>query len=424
MSKPAVIALVLMLGIAVGCGPAESPAPDSSAAAALPADQVEARATEILRKPDPVGRIRELSALLETLTPDAAPALVAAFDAAPLDGGDPELVLFGMWWAQFDPEAAYLWSSTDWRAQFGSVIAAIFRGWAHKDPQRAMEKARAVRFPFQRQLAVDAAFAGWDESNGAGLMEMVATLQSTDQQRIGEILARRRVVSLGPMQAIEWAEALPDPAFREMMTLRVAGAAAGVKGAASQVAAWARPQIEGNDTDRPTGLPRRIATRWIMHDPEAAMAWLRDLPEGYDRDDGVAEAFRDWMRRDPDAAFEWAKRVDVQTWNEPAMAVYARALSREHPRDALALVSRFTTKPLRDSTEIIVLRVWLEHDRPAAEAWLDENDFPEDRRKLAMAVGATPRRARLKAQAEAAQAGAADPAGASGQIEPPATPAN
>src|SRR5262245_60912526 len=88
MSKPAVIALVFVLGGVVGYGihavrePSE-PAPLASKSAAPAPDQVEARATEILRGADPVARIRELGNLLESLGPDAAPALVSAFDAAP-----------------------------------------------------------------------------------------------------------------------------------------------------------------------------------------------------------------------------------------------------------------------------------------------------------------------------------------------------
>ena len=69
--------------------------------------------TEILNGKDPLRRVTELSALLPTLGPTAVPALVEAFEAAPLDGGDPELVLLGMWWARFDPQAALAWTTTE-----------------------------------------------------------------------------------------------------------------------------------------------------------------------------------------------------------------------------------------------------------------------------------------------------------------------
>ena len=81
---------------------------------------------------DPLQRVADLSALfLRTLGPDAVPALVEAFEQAPVDGIDPELALFGMWWARFDPQAAFAWTKTDRRAQFAPVVAAIIRSWAH-----------------------------------------------------------------------------------------------------------------------------------------------------------------------------------------------------------------------------------------------------------------------------------------------------
>jgi len=60
------------------------------------------------------------------------------------------------------------------------------------------------------------------------------------------------------------------------MRPRVASAIA--EGEPAVVAAWAVPQILA--ASRPTGLPRRIGTRWVKHDPEAAMAWLASLPAG------------------------------------------------------------------------------------------------------------------------------------------------
>src|SRR5262245_65900931 len=64
-----------------------------------------ARALEILNNADPLERASEFGAFLRTLGPDAVPALQQAFDKAPTEGGDVELVLFGTWWAAFDPNA-------------------------------------------------------------------------------------------------------------------------------------------------------------------------------------------------------------------------------------------------------------------------------------------------------------------------------
>ena len=61
------------------------------------------------------------------------------------------------------------------------------------------------------------------------------------------------------------------------------------------------------------------------------MAWLATLPAGADRSDGVTEAFRDWMIHDRKAAFAWIEETEIQPWNEPALALYARAIARRAP---------------------------------------------------------------------------------------------
>jgi len=423
MPKPLLLTLAFAFGCAVGFGASHVAPRAKSAAAPLAVapspDQVGARAREILTGSDPVRRIAELSALLPTLGPDAVPALVEAFDASPLDGGDPELVLLGMWWARFDPAAANRWTSTDWRAQFGSVIAAVFRGWAHSDPREALQLAGAVRFPVQRQLALDAALAGWDESGRPGLIEAVRGLSGNDQQRFAEVLARRRVVSLGAEGAIRWVDALEGPKFREMMALRVAGAAAAVKDGAPLVAAWAEPRIAAAADN--SGYPRRIGTRWIKHDPAGAMAWLATLPAGNDRTDGVTETYRGWLIRDRAAAIAWAEKAEIQPWNEPAVAVYARAMVYERPKEALDLVARFSNQGLRETTTVAVARAWLENDREAATAWLEQSGLPEDVRRHAMNVGKRPSPTRIKARAKA-NADALDQAREEAESQPEAPP--
>src|SRR6185503_6069119 len=100
----------------------------SASAAPLPPEEVGQRAKKVLAEESPLKRIADMSALLQRSGPDAVPALLEAYEGAPLDGGDPEIVLLALWWSTFDPKAAFAWTSSDWRATYGAVIAAVFRG--------------------------------------------------------------------------------------------------------------------------------------------------------------------------------------------------------------------------------------------------------------------------------------------------------
>jgi hypothetical protein len=381
--------LALALGCALGFGIAFAALrTDRARSAPITSDEeIGARATEILNNgKDPLGRVTEFSALLPTLGPTAAPALVKAIEASPLDGGDPEFVLLGMWWARFDPQAAMAWTATERRAQYATVIAGIIRSWAHSDPAAALAAARGLPSQGQQELAIDAAIAGWDESGAPGLLERVADLQDRDQQRLAASVARRRVLSLGPEGAFRWVESLEAaPPFREMIAVRVASASAEVTGGGAIAAAWATPRVRSDD--RLSGYPRRIATRWVAKDPEAAMAWLATLPAGADRSDGVAEAFRAWAIRDYRAAFEWIEKAELQPWNEPALAIYARAIANDHPKEAIEHAQRISDPELREGTMIVVGQIWTSKDREAASAWLAQPGIPERVRRVSAMVG-------------------------------------
>ena len=198
------------------------------------------------------------------------------------------------------------------------------------------------------------------------------------QQRAAEIVARRRVIALGGQGALDWLNTLAEGDFRAMMTPRIASATTLVD--PTVAAKWAEPQIAA--AKRPTGLPRRIATRWILFDPDAALAWLATLPAGYDRDDGVTEAFRDWQRRDPIASRAWIERTELQRWNEPAFGLHARGMvAADDPAKALAIVGRLSDAELRDYLTTVIARAWLERDPKAADAWIRTADLPEGVRR-------------------------------------------
>lgn len=385
MSKTALVVTVVVaagLGLAAGYAIAVH-APELGAGTAsqqISPAEAGARAREILADADALHRVGALAQLLQRAGPDALPAVREAFDAAPIDGGDVELVLFATWWARFDPEAAVAWTTTDWRAKYGSVLMAVYRTWAHRDPQQALERARKLRSPVQRKMSVEAAWAGWDESGLPGLVEAIRALpEMVDRQEAAQVLAHRRVAALGAEEALHWAEALPEEGgFRSMVRARVASAVAWRDPAVA--ADWARPQITSGD-ERPSGLARRIGTRWVRSDPEAAMAWLESLPAGEDRDDGVTETFRDWIVLDADAAFGWIQGRSMEPWLEPAFSLYARSMTRDRPKDGLELAARITDEDLRNMTTTVIARSWLRADRAAAEAWLADADIPEVVRK-------------------------------------------
>ncbi len=311
----------LLAGIAIG-----SWLPSPLRSGTLASERVAGQARETLAIVDPLERLLRWSALLAQSEADSLSELREAVATAPIEGGSPEIVAFAVWWAEFDPQAAVEWTEAEWRAQSSQVVSAAFRVWGHRAPEAAFTRASTIP-QFYHEAAVDAVIVGWHESGKPGLIEHVQSLPDGPfRQRVGESLARRIVLARGTEGAMQWVSSLPESAFRGEMTMRIASAST-ERGDPAVIAAWALPQVTTGDA-RASGLPRRIATRWILRDPEAAFAWLESLPPGHDRDDGVTESFRDWMRYS-------------QTGRRPVdREVEARALVRAGVRNLRALAGQ------------------------------------------------------------------------------------
>jgi hypothetical protein len=365
----------LLIGIAIGSwlpllGPSSTLTPRGAAE----------QATATLAIVDPLERQVRWGNLLARAEADSLPALRDAIANAPIEQGYPEVISFAMWWAGFDPQAALEWTNVEWRAQARPVVGSILRVWAHRDPEAAL--AQVSRVPaFHYLAALDGAIVGWHESGKPGLIEQAQSLpEGTFRQQLAESLARRLTLSLGFERAMEWVASVSDPTFRDEMSRRIASAAA-ERGDSAVIATWATPFVTAG-TERASGYPRRIGTRWIIRDPAAALAWLESLPAGRDRDDGVLESYRDWARYAPAAARAWIQNAELERWSEPAFSIYARRMGKERPEEALALVARFSDEPLRTRITASIVRKWHARDPRAAEAWLAKADVPEQVRRV------------------------------------------
>jgi hypothetical protein len=327
---------------------------------------------EVLLEPDALVRVSELGRLFQELGPEDLEDVRRAYDSAVLDLGDVDLVLLAEWWARFDPEGAYEWTGQDWRADEPAVILMVLRAWARSNPEKALSRAHAIASPQLRNVALDAALAGWDESGKPGLLEYVEAMQEPwDRQRMVYAIARRKVLRDGAEAAFRWAEDLPESS-RLYAFQRVAAAAAESE---PRVAAAFAERHAGGDVG--TGLYQRVGTRWAERDPEAAMRWLAGLPESPERTDAVGETYRGWLRRDPKGGRAWLEAQPPEPWLDAAISIHAKSLAVEDPRTGCEWALRIADENVRWPTAVVVARWWLlSEDEAAARAWIEQAEFP------------------------------------------------
>ncbi len=338
-----------------------------------------AEVREVLLNPDPLERTAQLASLLGRLGPESLDDILQAYDTVFLDVGEIDLIVLGGWWARFDPQAAYKWTSMEWRADHPSVAARVLRAWGRSDPEAAMRTAQDVSAPVIRRVSIHAVISGWEESGRPGSFEFVRDmLAGHERQRALLVVARRKVLRDGVEEAFRWAEAMPDAdeAFKLNLVRRVASAAAEIEPQAA--GAWAKQHFGSRYG---AGLPQRVGTRWVKRDPEAALAWLSTLPPSKDRKNGVEETFRTWMRRDKPSAKAWMRaREQLGPWMDSAVSLYAVHLSGFAPEEGMVWAGKISDDELRTAAQTLVARWWLASDEVPAQAYLDGLDrdaFPE-----------------------------------------------
>jgi len=409
MSK-ATILLSILVGILIGLGasywaegrsepskpiaklpsPRSKPLPEGFAMPGLSGD-----VRDVLLEPDVFVRTESLARLLGGLGPESLEPVRDAYESVLLDVGDTELVLFGAWWAGFDPRSALLWTNHHWNTRASlPVLSGVLRAWGRSDPLGALAAANAnAPNDVIRRRWVDSVLRGWDESVQDGALSFAESLGAgPERQWALYVVTRRRVLRDGPEAVIAWAESLPDQdeLFKLNVYRRVAGAVAEVDG--ELAIAFVERHLEGPYAK---SLPQRVGMRLVTRDPERAMRWLSSLPPSENRDSGVMETYRAWLAHDRAAAQAWLPKTEHDGWLDPAVAIYAKSISLDDPLAAVEWASKIGNTPLRERIVGVIARKWLMRDEPAANAWLEQSGLPEN---LIAKIRGLPRPARKAAE--------------------------
>jgi len=386
------VALLLFLALGTGLGagywaglaqepPKELKLPVSRSLPTVPDDffmpGLAGEVREMLLRQDLLERTAALATLLGQLGPESLEEVKKAYDSVFLDLDATELVLFGEWWAGFDPRSALAWTSYHWSTRKSiPVHRGIMREWGRNDPMAAILATQSAPHPTARRRWIGSILRGWEESvHGGGLSYVESLGHGEDRQWGLSVMARRMTLRDGPEATIAWAESLPadDAAFKLNAFRRVAGAAAAVDPSAAT--AFAERHLEGPYSK---GIPRRVGMAWIDHDPEGALRWLSTLPDNENRTDGVLETFRHWLRHDRTAARGWIDSVELEPWMDGALSIHAKGLCKDNPVKAVQVAGKISDPSFRKDTLGVVAREWVIRDEEAGLAWLDQSGLPEE----------------------------------------------
>lgn len=331
---------------------------------------------------DPLARAAQLATALQGFNEESLGEVREA--QALIEGGLPgsqtvELALLVDWWARYDPDGAFTWLKTNRRQGNPVILTSLVYSWASREPVFA-SMGIEVLSPRQQEAhqVVSALVQGWNASGAPGLEEYLIGLRSDVSRQIALTdLAVDKVKRGGIDDTILWVEALPDGSdgdFKQLAYRRVAGAIAGVD--PIRAAAWVESERDGPWRD---GLARAVSQKWAQEDGQAAMEWLRGLPdpESIDVARAFEESYRTWLTRDREAARAWLPEQELDVSLDPVLAVYSRSLAREDPESAIPWAGRITEPVRREETLEKIAQAWMHQNPAAASAWLEKGEIPE-----------------------------------------------
>lgn len=258
----------------------------------------------------------------------------------------------------------------------GIMYQTVMRGWAAREPQKALETAMAIPLAMNRDRAALAALPSWIEADLAGAVRFVKELKDVGMRAK---LMSPLAVAMGktdPGKGIEVAMQLPDP--DRLNSLK------------SLFANWLDRDEEaavkwlGNlkDATFKVSVINSVSYQLSRKAPRLLVQIAQDLPSGSTRRSAVERGIAEWAGQDPTAALGAVKAMAESTLRRNAFATVLRAAIRKGQVDIAGMLAEVDEGALRFEVVKSILREWTAKNSGAAVDWVLKNLSPEQHGEL------------------------------------------
>ena len=338
----------------------------------LSPEAMDSLAKDAFRDPNPLTRSLAFAKLLESITPENAPAMMESLKANRAGGEQMQIFLYA--WGAMDSTGALAHAETLEAPAKQRFLNATLPGWASKDPAAAiawldtMEEGDA-KTRFRGSLVSGLA----DRDIGGATNYVLARANLGDKQAAEyiQIVAGEEMRKNGPATAAAWGERLPDGPLKLQALEDIAGAY--VNRDPQAAAAWAEKYATAGSG---SGIIEEIGQEWAQRDPKSAVAWLGSLTDGPAKSEGTFSALREWTRRDPTAASQYLATLPASDSKDSAVSGFARSLAREDPESAIIWAKTIGNETSRTETITRAGQFWFRRDPAAAATWLQGANLP------------------------------------------------
>ena len=336
----------------------------------LSAEKMKAAAAEALSESDPVKGQLLFARLMEELTAENAPEVLAMIREK--GGMGPEsfgyMRMLAHTWGGIDAAGAMakMAEGNDRGGRFSQGF--VLGGWAAKDPQAAIKwLADYEGDEREKGMMGSMLINGLARSNPEEAMAYANTLTDKNAKSDASRTIAAELIRSGSIDAAtDYLKGLTDPSMKEGAFQAIAGQLAGSdpKKAAELIKAHANSEYAAG----PAGdLARRLG----QDDPKAGLAFAAELP-GKTGASATGEVIRDWMRRDDqsEVASKYVADMKPGLAKDGGAAAIARSIVRDDVASALAWTSSIQDPETKTETLMDVGARYAQSDRAAFDAWL------------------------------------------------------
>ncbi|MEK7952763.1 hypothetical protein [Luteolibacter soli] len=241
--------------------------------------------------------------------------------------------------------------------------------WAKLDPTAAIAWANSLNGNNQTNAlrSIITELAGTDPTKAA---QIVTTLPADEQGRAYGDIAEK-IASKDFAAAETFIAGLPaDVRDRALSNALNALARTDPQAAAAKLSGMA----EGNDRDRAIS---GIADGWARQDPAAAAAWLSQQTSD-NMDNAVRSVVSSWAGRDSAAALSWIQSQPQGDLRDEAVGTYIWTSRNSDPQSTMQLAESITDENTRNRSVFMATRRWMQQDRDAATAYIQQSTTLSD----------------------------------------------
>lgn len=326
----------------------------------------------VLRETDPLRRASRMERLFAALDRENLQGAIEVYREAALAGEVLGVMRFMGRWAELDREGL-IDSLRDWPDEQSQAQGY---GWAVY--QIALEEGvpAAVRFysEIPPKLWVTARYWLVEGAANAGdlsaLHEWGASQYEVDDRRRIARTVFTRLLRDGRESALSWFESIPDDAANHFKQLafgtllerlvKIDRAAALEYWEARSDEPWAER----------TAIPMVVA--WANDDPDGAVAWILDQPEGDERNRQLNAVMDRWSMSDDRAAVAWLAAQPTRPELDRTYERFARLFTTRSPQLAASLVGRISAPEVRGDAVTAFARYWFRRRPDELRSWLAE----------------------------------------------------